>query len=257
MLYDNMKTMNSDNKSCSMIKKQTFVLIVLLAMAAFVTPASAQMSDDAVMTYVEAGLANGKSQNELIKELAVKGVTKDQAERIKKKLESMHGTSSSVRKVGASDRARVSREVKQAVADDSLTVKRPVVDSTAVFGRNIFSIKSLTFAPSENIATPANYKLGPGDEVIVDIWGTNQTTIRQAISPDGFINVDGIGIVYLTGMTVKEAEAYMRRQLGRIYSVEGDDAQSDIKLTLGAIRTITVNVMGEVVVPGKIGRAHV
>lgn len=233
-----------------MIKKQTFVLIVLLAMAAFVTPASAQMSDDAVMTYVEAGLANGKSQNELIKELAVKGVTKDQAERIKKKLESMHGTSSSVRKVGASDRARVSREVEQAVADDSLTVKRPVVDSTAVFGRNIFSIKSLTFAPSENIATPANYKLGPGDEVIVDIWGTNQTTIRQAISPDGFINVDGIGIVYLTGMTVKEAEAYMRRQLGRIYSVEGDDAQSDIKLTLGAIRTITVNVMGEVVVPG-------
>lgn len=233
-----------------MTRKQTIFLFVLIAFVAFVTPANAQMSDDAVMSYVESGLSSGKSQNEIIKELAVKGVTKEQAERIKKKMESMQGASATVRQVGSTSRNRVVRDIEQAVANDSSALKRPEVDATTVFGRNIFSIKSLSFAPSENIATPANYKLGPGDEVIVDIWGTNQTTIRQTISPDGFINVDGIGIVYLGGMTVKEADNYMRRQLGRIYSVDGEGAQSDIKLTLGAIRTITVNVMGEVVVPG-------
>ena len=77
-----------------------------------------------------------------------------------------------------------------------------------VFGRNIFSNRNLTFAPNENIATPADYKLGPGDEVIIDIWGTNQNTIRQTITPDGFINVNGIGVVYLSGMTIKEADSY-------------------------------------------------
>lgn len=233
-----------------MTRKQTIFLFVLIAFVAFVTPANAQMSDDAVMSYVESGLSSGKSQDKIIKELAVRGVTREQAERIKKKMEGMQGASATVRQVGSTSRNRVVRDIEQAVANDSSALKRPEVDATTVFGRNIFSIKSLSFAPSENIATPANYKLGPGDEVIVDIWGTNQTTIRQTISPDGFINVDGIGIVYLGGMTVKEADNYMRRQLGRIYSVDGEGAQSDIKLTLGAIRTITVNVMGEVVVPG-------
>lgn len=233
-----------------MTRKQTIFLFVLIAFVAFVTPANAQMSDDAVMSYVESGLSSGKSQDKIIKELAVRGVTREQAERIKKKMEGMQGTSATVRQVGSTSRNRVARDIEQAVANDTASIKRPSYDSTAVFGRNIFTVKSLTFAPSENLATPANYKLGPGDEVIVDIWGTNQTTIRQTITPDGFINVEGIGIVYLAGMTVKEADNYMRRQLGRIYSVDGEGAQSDIKLTLGAIRTITVNVMGEVVVPG-------
>lgn len=233
-----------------MTRKQTIFLFVLIAFVAFVTPANAQMSDDAVMSYVESGLSSGKSQDKIIKELAVRGVTREQAERIKKKMEAMQGASATVRQVGSTSRNRVARDIEQAVANDTASIKRPSYDSTAVFGRNIFTVKSLTFAPSENLATPANYKLGPGDEVIVDIWGTNQTTIRQTITPDGFINVEGIGIVYLAGMTVKEADNYMRRQLGRIYSVDGEGAQSDIKLTLGAIRTITVNVMGEVVVPG-------
>ena len=231
-----------------MVKRQAFILIALVVMVAFAVPMKAQMSDDAVISYVENGLSKGKSQDALIKELAAKGVTKEQAERIKTRMESQQAKGT-VNVKSAFERGRTSHVA--AIENLDVPSLRPTaVDSTQVFGRNVFSIKSLTFAPSENIATPANYKLGPGDEVIIDIWGTNQTTIRQTISPDGFINVDGIGIVYLVGMTVKEADSYMRRQLSRIYSVEGDDAQSEIKLTLGAIRTITVNVMGEVVAPG-------
>ena len=230
------------------MKRHTFMLIALVSMVAFTTPAKAQMSDEAVISYVKSGLSNGKSQDKLIKELAAKGVTREQAERIKNKMENANQTVT-IKEVGGTGRSRAPKNLGESTPN-TLVVAQPKVDSTMVFGRNVFSIKSLTFAPSENIATPANYKLGPGDEVIVDIWGTNQTTIRQTISPDGFIKVDGIGIVYLSGMTVKEADNYMRRQLGRIYSVDGDDAQSEIKLTLGSIRTITVNVMGEVVAPG-------
>lgn len=234
-----------------MVKKKVFMFIVWAAIVAFVTPVKAQMTDDAVVSYVEAGLSNGKSQDMLIKELATKGVTKEQGERIKKKMEESRQAKMTMNTVGLTKRER-------ALGNDDLSsdeleasaIKRPAIDSTAVFGRNIFSIKELSFAPVENLPTPADYKLGAGDEVIIDIWGTNQATIRQTISPDGFINIDAVGLVSLNGMTVKEAENYMRRQLGRIYSVSGEDAQSDIKLTLGSLRTIMVNVVGEVVAPG-------
>ena len=241
-----------------MIKRLATILIALAALAFFAEPARAQMSDDAVYSYVEDGLASGKSQETIVKELAARGVTKAQAERIKKRLEDMHGTTDAVRSVSASDtRSRKpGQSLDITVIDEEMTetptpdVVAQVEDSLQVFGRNIFSNPNLSFSPSENLATPENYKLGPGDEVIIDIWGTNQNTIRQTISPDGFINIEGIGLVYLTGMKVKEADTYMRRQLNKIYSVDGEDAQSEIKLTLGAIRTIQVNVMGEVAAPG-------
>ena len=89
-----------------------------------------------------------------------------------------------------------------------------------------------------------------GDEVIIDIWGNNQATIRQTISPDGFINVPNLGLVSLNGMTVKSADSYLRKKFGKIYPVDGENPESDIKLTLGNIRSIQVNILGEVAVPG-------
>lgn len=241
-----------------MIRRLATIIIALSAFAFFSVPAMAQMSDDAVYNYVEDGIASGKSQETIIKELASRGVTKAQAERIKKRLEDMHGTTDAVRSVSASDtRSRKPGQslditvIEEEMPTASVVTTTPAVpDSLQVFGRNIFNNRNLSFAPNENLATPENYKLGPGDEVIIDIWGTNQNTIRQTISPDGFINIEGIGLVYLTGMKVKEADSYMRRQLNKIYSVDGEGAQSEIKLTLGAIRTIQVNVMGEVAAPG-------
>ena len=242
-----------------MIKKQTLVLVVLLMFAAFVTPANAQMSDEAVISYVKSGLASGKSQDQIIKELSVRGITREQALRIKNSMEGKEKEDN----IGVSElnvqttrmRTSKSKETESSTSSKSKPTstpiaKQPITNDNQVFGRNIFSIKSLTFAPIENIATPVDYKLGPGDEVIIDVWGTNQATIRQFIAPDGFINVEEIGLLYLGGMTIKEADDYVRRKLSRIYSVGNEGAQSEVKLTLGSIRTITVNVVGEVIVPG-------
>ncbi|MBQ1247632.1 MAG: SLBB domain-containing protein [Clostridiales bacterium] len=210
------------------------------------------MSDDAVIAYVKQGMASGKSQNDMAKELAMRGVTREQAERLKARLENEQANSNTAaREAGAQERSRrINEGLYEAPEVDVVLaeVETPVGDQ--VFGRNIFTNRNLTFAPSENLPTPANYKLGPGDEVIIDIWGNNQATIRQTISPDGTINIPDIGLVSLNGMTVKDADSYMRKKLGQIYSVDGEDAKSEIKLTLGNIRTIQVNLMGEVAVPG-------
>ena len=237
-----------------MIRRFTTLIFVVCALAMASVPARAQMSDDAVIAYVKQGMASGKSQNDMARELAVRGVTREQAERLRDRLQNEQSSgNAAAREAGAQERARRlndgALEAPAAEVDVVLTeVEEPA--QSQVFGRNIFTNRNLTFAPSENLPTPEDYKLGPGDEVIIDIWGNNQATIRQTISPDGTINIPDIGLVSLNGMTIKQADAYMKRKLGQIYSVDGEDAKSEIKLTLGNIRTIQVNLMGEVAVPG-------
>ncbi len=116
--------------------------------------------------------------------------------------------------------------------------------SRRVFGRDIFNNKSLTFEPNMNIATPQNYRLGPGDAVIIDVYGATQKTITSTVSPDGEVTVEGFGPIQVSGLTVAQANARIRSQLGSRYS------SSQVKLTLGQTRTITINVMGEVENPG-------
>lgn len=113
-----------------------------------------------------------------------------------------------------------------------------------VFGRDIFNNKELTFEPNMNIATPQNYRLGPGDAVFIDIYGASQKTIESTVSPDGTVTIEGFGPVQVSGMTVAQANAQLRSQLGARYS------SSKIKLSVGQTRTIMVNVMGEVKAPG-------
>lgn len=236
-----------------MIKRISTLLLIAVAMIALSAPAGAQMKDEDLMKYMEGAMNSGKSQSEIAKELASKGITTEQFMNLKAQLEAgSFKTTGSRSASSAADRSRnmdmrmLELEFKAAV--DSLAGLDK--DKFTVFGQSIFANKNLTFAPNLNVPTPADYKLGPGDEVIIDIWGSNETTIRQVISPDGFISIPNVGIVSLNGMTVKEADSYLRKKMGRSYPVDGEGADSDIKLTLGNIRTIHVNVVGEVMNPG-------
>lgn len=242
-----------------MIRKTGLLFFVVILLAGICIPAAAQMTDDAVIEYVKEGMANGKSQNDLLKELMASGVTMEQAQRIKKMVESENqGTNPLMGRVDEMDRrrrnapgvAQLPAVEMQEQADGEEVPEGELNEKKEIFGHNIFSNRRLSFAPSLNIPTPLNYRLGAGDEVIIDVWGSNEATIRQTISPDGFINIPNLGVVTLNGMTVREAEQYLRKKLAQIYPVDGEDAASDFKLTLGNIRTIQVSVTGEVVVPG-------
>lgn len=113
-----------------------------------------------------------------------------------------------------------------------------------VFGRDIFNNPELSFEPNMNIATPQNYRLGPGDAVIIDIYGASQRTIEGTVSPDGEVTIEGFGPIQVSGLTVAQANARLRSTLGSRYS------SSRVKLTVGQTKTIMVNVMGEVKTPG-------
>ena len=212
------------------------------------------MSDSQVLEYVKDGIRQGKEQKQLASELARKGVTKEQAMRVKQLYEQQNNVNTSKSTGTYINESRLREETKENTSDmlDDHPTTQDLARGDQVFGRNIFNPRNLTFEPSVNLATPANYRLGPGDEVIIDIWGASQNTIRQQISPEGTINIQKIGPVNLSGMTVSAANDYLKNALNKIYNGLNNttDPTSDIRLTLGNIRTIQINVMGEVVQPG-------
>lgn len=253
-----------------------FLIFTLSGMAV-----AQKMSDEQVIQYVKSARQMGKTQKEVTAELMRRGITKEQVERIQQKqksaksgnLQSYNQDENRSRKRGQPlDERNASpeptqnsqtvnglrtftREHKESdMPEDSFQMhdRHAVGNPTEqIFGHNIFTNENLTFEPNINVATPVNYRLGPGDEVIIDVWGASETTIRQTISPEGSILINNLGPVYLSGKTVKEANDYLKQEFSRIYSsVTGNVPSTQVKLTLGEIRSIQVNVMGEVAVPG-------
>jgi protein involved in polysaccharide export with SLBB domain len=228
------------------MKKYIFCFLISLL---FVNTVFSQMSDQQVINYVKQEHSRGTSQEQIATYLIKRGVSRSQLERIKSQVESAQLSDVSSEKSSAElNRERKINEEEELTSGDLDIISSEIVSN--VFGKSIFNAPNLTFNPNVNIPTPIDYRLGPGDEVIIDIWGVSQTSVRQVISPEGRIIVDRLGPIYLNGMTVKEANDYVQRKFAEIYAGIGDGGASQIQLTLGQIRTIQINVMGEVVAPG-------
>jgi protein involved in polysaccharide export with SLBB domain len=218
-------------------------VLLLVSVVAF-----AQLSDQQVINEVRRMQATGASQQQILTELAAKGVTREQAERIYADYQAGQAAQTGTT-VSAESRTR---EASYEGPDEVIVVQEtPAAGPGKVFGRDLFSSKNLTFQPAMNMPTPENYELGTGDEVIIDIWGNSELTVRQTISPDGYINVANIGPIYLQGMDIKEASAKIKTAFGRIYSdLRSAHPRTFIKTSVGNVRSIKVNIMGEVVLPG-------
>ncbi len=252
-----------------------FITLFFLTLALTGAALAQQMSDSQVVQYVKDAQMMGKSQRQIMTELMRRGVTREQAQRIQQKYENMKTDDSQddvQSEARGENRSRQRGERYAAAKGDRSVGGRTVAtgDSLSrreartlslggvqtgrvnqIFGHNIFTNENLTFEPNINVATPENYRLGPGDEVIIDVWGASETTIRQTISPEGSIVVNNLGPVYLSGKTVTGAIDYVKQEFAKIYSgVTGATPSPQVKLTLGEIRSIQVNVMGEVAVPG-------
>lgn len=228
------------------------LLLSFLISLASVAAAYAQMSDEQVVEYVKSGVASGKSQTQIGKELLARGVTQAQAERIKANYEKSNAEGAAVTDQALNTGA-IARETRSETVNTgapmSEVVSSEISSASSVFGHNIFNGRALTFEPNVNAATPEDYRLGPGDQVIIQIWGNNESTITQTISPEGRIYVSQVGPMQLSGLTIKAAEQKVRRALASKYSGLSGSATS-VSVTLGNIRTIQVNVMGEVSTPG-------
>lgn len=231
------------------------------------------MSDSQVADFIAREATAGSSQAQIVTKLMQKGVQIDQIRRVRNQYDKQRSESgmdaNAAGSTGGSDRMRqnytgsttqelntakvgTTGEIYANASDEQAQVEHDVQATSGaseatgkkIFGHDIFRRGGISFEPNMNIATPQNYVLGPGDQVIVDIYGASQKTLQLTVSPEGEITVPGYGPVYVQGMSVASAQAKIRSTVGARYS------SSNLKVSLGNTRTIMVNIMGEVSSPG-------
>ena len=247
---------------------------MLLSFGLSATALGQSMSDTQVLQYVMQQKKAGKSENDIAQGLLQKGATLEQIQKIRQQYASqlektgmgqaadkaIGDAQNRMRQNNAPEKANVGEFRQQQwqnrpdgwlYGDDMSMYESP--DSVyfgaqekgkKVFGRDIFNNKNLTFEPVMNISTPQNYVLGPGDQLIIDVYGDTQRSEQLTVSPDGDVNVPEYGPVHVAGLSVAAAQRKVANSLGTYYE------SSDIKVTVGQTRTILVNVMGEVKAPG-------
>ena len=265
------------------MKRIILFLLMALSMGRVLPAAGQGMTETQILQYVIQQKKAGKAESDIATELLKRGATLEQIQQMRQKYasqlekSSMGGIADQAIS-NAQDRMRQNngpmKEIDQDKGmlqqqqqmmmnrpsnwlynsdpsammyetGDSIYFGKPIEDTgKKVFGRDIFNNKNLTFEPQMNIATPQNYVLGPGDQVIIDVYGDTQKSEQLQVSPDGDVVVTGYGPIHVGGLSVASAQSQIRRSLGSYY------ASSEIKVTVGQTRTIMVNVMGEVKTPG-------
>ena len=231
-------------------------MIALLIISIVTVAYGQRLSDSEVLSMAVQEKKSGASEADIAARLMQKGATMEQIQRIRQQYAKQitnKGLDNSVDNAicNAQERMRVNNEVtdNEIVTNegDNAPDYVPEILSPSgkrVFGRDIFNNRSLTFEPQMNMATPQNYVLGPGDLLVIDVYGASQDALKLTVSPDGDITIPGFGPIQVSGITVSAAQAKIQRKLGDYYE------NSSIKTTLGQTRTIMVNVMGEVRTPG-------
>ena len=258
-----------------MTKKIVFLFALLLS---FQWVAAQSVSDEQVIKIVMTERERGSDEKTIAQKLLRQGVTPAQLRRIKAKYDQeqeglgavdittiKRNRNASDKNAAVNDRKGDNFMLRDEKAKYNNLQKRELlqsemgfldIDSVAyynnlmkdketVYGRNLFNNELLTFEPAMNIPTPADYVLGAGDQVIIDIWGASQQSIDGEISPDGFVVIEGIGPIRLSGLTVAKANEYVKEMLGDDYN------GSSITLSVGTVRSVKVEVVGDVVAPGS------
>lgn len=201
--------------------------------------ASAQMTDSQVIELVKDQYAAGMDKKQIAANLLEKGVSLEQMQKI---MDNYHTPTASVnvssQYVEDVDRSRRHSELSSSKSTTTASGEKKI------FGHDIFQSDMLTFQSNMNIPAPASYLLGPGDEIILDIYGSSQTSSKMKVAPDGSVTIPNERPVYVSGLTMEQAQQKVRKTIGANYH------DSEIKLSLGQTRTVLVNVMGEVGTPG-------
>jgi protein involved in polysaccharide export with SLBB domain len=210
------------------------------------------MSDEQISTYWDKAKSAGYTLAQLEVLAIAKGVSSSQFSKLKQRIASLKYSSPIVENqlVGTTNTAEIS-DLEKFGLESKAAGK---VQKSALFGFDFFSNPNISFTPNLNLATPTTYQLGPGDEILIDIWGAAQNNYRKKVDREGAIRIENIGPIYVSGLSVEKAKAKIISYLKKIYNGIGASSDSYNKVfaevSLVGVRTVQVNIIGEVKVPG-------
>ena len=248
-----------------------FIAIILFGYSDFVNAQNAnsiqnlenvnvdELSDEQIKKFLAEAESSGYSEQQLEVLARARGMNSAQIAKLRQRINKVkNGSNSTGSSVISMDRSRISPnqddldETRSAGFDPYNTIfpEDTLVDPNElrIYGLDFFKNPDISFDPSLNIATPADYQIGPGDQIIIDVWGASEQNYQLQVSPEGAIIIPNIGPIYLNGLSVEKAESRIKSRLKNIYSTLGQNTFAQV--SLGQIRTVSVNVLGEVAQPG-------
>lgn len=217
------------------------------------------LSDDQIRKLLDKVESSGYSQQQLEVLAKARGMSATQITKLRRRFSKIQSQRDDVTGSGAFSRNREDKDIsKDVVQDGTSTAFDPFdelveqdtasLDGVEIFGMSFFRNKALSFQPGVNVATPKGYVVGPGDGIIIDVWGASEQTYQLEVSPEGSIIVPSVGPIYLNGLSIERATERIKYKLKSIYS--GLDENTFAQVSLGQIRTISVNIVGEAYRPG-------
>ncbi|MFC4871106.1 SLBB domain-containing protein [Negadavirga shengliensis] len=215
------------------------------------------LSDEQIQLLVERAKEAGLSENELIQMAQIRGVPQEEIEKLRERLESMDlKISSSRTATSASTRKPRKQSNLNEITQGILVPRSEVGDRTEAvdyFGMDLFYSKDrrLTFEPNLNMPTPQNYIIGPGDMIYVDVYGQSENYYEATVTPEGNLILENIGPINISGLSIEEATQVIKNRLSRYYTgMTGASPNTFMQVSLGNVRTIQVNLVGELRLPG-------
>ena len=229
-----------------------------------------QLSDEQIQKIVQKAQESGMSQQEIEAAALAKGVPPTEIKKLEDRIAKLNlnknNNQTNNQAIGTIDRTRQNNIQEQPGTNvmnqpieqpDSfeIAVKKKEEKlqefEKRIFGYDLFNNKDLTFEPSLNIPTPQNYQIGPGDEIVIDVWGASQLNYKLTVSPEGSIFVDNVGPIYINGLTINKASDKITGRLSSIYSgLTGTKPNTFAQVSLGNLRSIKVTIAGDIRLPG-------
>ncbi len=237
-----------------------------------------QLTDDQIQAIISKANQSGMTFDQLENLAIQRGMPADEVEKLKDRIDSIQSGQGNTDSEKFIDRSRsykqenedkvtnrnqfLNRNKKPGLNENENLSKTDIFGSLVngrkkerpedkIFGFSIFNNKKFTFEPGLNIPTPRNYQLGPGDDIVIDIWGASQQTFQQKVSPDGAIFISNLGPVFISGMSIEEAIGKLKKDLSNIYAgLQGANPNTFLKVSLKSVRSIKVNILGEAYLPG-------
>ena len=218
-----------------------------------------ELSDEQILSYMKQAEERGLTQSELELLARQRGVSESEISKLRRRVEALRSGVNTTNNTSVDKRS--ARTQSEVLYDDNIfgalsgqEAPELTEEQKKIFGFDLFQKSSLSFAPNLNLPTPVDYQLGPGDEILVDLWGATQQFLKLTVSPEGVIRPENLSPIYVNGLTIENASEKIINRLSEINrglkSQNGNPPTIFYQITLGNIRTINIEVVGDVAQPG-------
>ena len=217
-----------------------------------------KMSDQELLSYWEQAQEQGYTLNQLKTLARAQGASESDLAKFEKRIKDLSGSTKSADPVTIEDSLSSIFGITKDSEDEFDSDLEDNTYTLPIFGMDFFKSKpdssSPNSSPQLNIATPSTYQLGPGDEISISIWGGAENEYNTIINTNGFIKLERIPPIYLSGYSIFSAKKRIGNALSKIYAGINSTSESYQKvyfdIALKNTRSIVLNIVGNVMTPG-------